>query len=99
MIIEIIVLEERLDASADYVKKLISEFFFKNRNVPNNIDIRPEVDGDKFIWAVYPEERSNGENEKLINGYIQINSVSLDRKSKPVDVRIVSCREELTLLW
>jgi hypothetical protein len=82
------------------VEKYASQFFTKYVCIPHDInDLTFEQDGDKQVWIFNPKDRSDGQSEKLINGYIEISPVSLDRKRKPVHVRIVSCRPELTQLW
>ena len=96
---ERIILDERLDASKEDIERLSSEFFSQYIYLAYKIEISFDFNGDKQIWVIKPEDRSDGQPEKLINGYLEISSISLDQKTKPVDVRIASCREELNLLW
>ena len=100
MFLEQVILDEMLDATTEEVEHLASQFLTKRVCVPLAINsLTFDRDGDKQIWIVDPKDRSDGQSEKLINGYIEVSPVSLDRKRKPVHVRIVSCRPELTSLW
>jgi hypothetical protein len=100
MFLEQVILDEMLDATTEEVEHLASQFLTKRVCIPLAINsLTFDRDGDKQIWIFNPKDRSDGQSEKLINGFIEVSPVSLNRKRKPVHVRIVSCRPELTSLW
>jgi hypothetical protein len=99
MICEQVVLDERMDATAQEVEDLARQFFLDNITIPLAMDMTFEQDGDKQIWVIKPGDPYYSGLDKVINGYFEISSVSLDRNRKPVNVRIVSHRSELTALW
>ncbi len=96
---ETLILDERLDTTGENVERIVSEFFTIYIALPLGIEIAFKDVGDLKIWAIKPENRNDGIHEELINGSIEIGGISFQPERMPVNVRIVSNRYELNLLW
>jgi len=96
MIREKVIFEGRLEAAVHAAQDQIDKFRFDTFLTSLDIDMRVEIIGNKQLWVIYPSPTT--EENKIINGYIEINPLSLDPVSK-VEIRIVSCREELDILY
>lgn len=95
---EIVILDERLDATLSQVEEWVARFFSHHIVLPYDLDMTWEQDGNKQFWIINPADRSDGKDTPLVNGYIEINPI-LDRNRPPVSVRIGTFRKELVPLW
>jgi hypothetical protein len=97
---EKLIYDGRLDARVEDVQAIVDQFLFENFALPldgtPNLQIKIEKRGNKQIHTIFPQ--LNKDSGKIINGYIEINQIYLD-DDHLVDVRIVSCRPELDLLF
>jgi len=89
--------EGRIDGSLKEVQEVVDFFLFENFQLPG-IDFRVEYENQKQVWVIYPPSESNQAAEKIINGFIEINTESIT-DDRPVHVRLVSCRQILDLLF
>lgn len=86
-----------IDASLKEVQEVVDFFLFEHFELPG-IDFRVEWDLQKQIWVIYPPKESGPLAEKIINGFIEINT-KLISDDRPVIVHLVSCRQILDLLF
>lgn len=96
MIREKIIFVGQVDAHPDAIEMEIQIFFAELSEQLSSIDIEFEIVGHKQVWIITP--RQSATNEKIVNGYIEITPLSLAPNSD-ANLRIVSCREELDLLY
>lgn len=91
------IFDGRIDASLKEVQDLVDFFLFENFQLPG-IDFRVERVDQKQVWVIYPPKDSDSPGEKILNGFIEINLSSLSN-NQPVTVHLISCRQELDLLF
>jgi hypothetical protein len=94
---EKVIYDGRIDGSEREVQKMIDFFLFQNIGLPE-IDYRIEKDNQKQLYVIYPHPEQAPKNDKIINGYTEITTLSISEQ-KPINLRIVSCRSELDLLF
>lgn len=94
---EKIIFDGRIDGSLKEVQEVVDFFLFENFQLPG-IDFKVEYENQKQIWVIYPPIESNQSTEKIINGFFEINTESLT-DDRPVNIRLVSCRQILDLLF
>lgn len=96
MIREKIVFDGYVDAHPAAIEREIRLFFGEFAEQVPTIDLEFETVGSKQVWIISPEQSAR--KEKIINGYTEITPLSLNHNTD-VRLRIVSCREELDLLY
>jgi hypothetical protein len=96
---EKVIFEGRLDIKAAEIQTIIDKFILDNFLNQHRVEFRIEKLGNKSVWKTYVYSKSTGAVYKeTIHGYIEVNPVLLTQ-DKPINLRIVSCRPELDLLY
>lgn len=94
---EKIIYDGHIDGSQKEVQEIVDLFLLENFHYPD-IDFRVEHENQKQLWLIHPSNENNQQQEKLINGFIEINTIFI-ADEKPVNFRLVSCRQVLDLLF
>jgi hypothetical protein len=91
------IFDGRIDGTSKAIQEIIDLFLLENFYLPD-IDFKVETENHKQIWVIYPPKKKGSPKEKIINGYVEINTPSLSNET-PVNFLLVSCRRELDLLF
>jgi hypothetical protein len=95
--IEKIIYDGRIDGTSKAIQEIVDLYLLENLYLPG-IDFRVETENQKQLWVIYPPTENSQPKEKIINGYVEINSLTIS-DTEAVNLRIISCRHELNLLF
>lgn len=94
---EYVVMDEYLDVNEEKLVPLITDYFFRMVSLPFEMDVIWHEAGTRRVWIV---PSSTGDKKgRIINGYYQLDPVSLNPSEQRIHCRIVSCRDEITAFW
>jgi len=94
---EKVIFDGLIDGSAEQIQKIVDKYYLDNLTIPD-IEFGIDYLNTKQLLIFYPSDKSPESPDKLINGYIEIITLSI-LKDKPVRFRVVSCRRVLDLLF
>ena len=95
---EKLIYEGRLHANPQDIQAVIDKFMLDNLISPLDIDININKVENKQIWITFPQPLGDSPMNVIFNGYVEFDSES-GISDEPIELRIVSCRPELDLLY